>query len=100
MIKVGGGKYQFPPPRCRLRVRHRRRFLCGKAWRFYVLWFGAAIGNPGNPLHGMSVRKVPMSAERTGGRWVICRYIVKKGRTIYPKNGKCFRFWVDDSKRK
>lgn len=35
-----------------------------------------------------------------GGRWVICRYIRKNGRLIYPKNGKCFRFWVDDSKRK
>ncbi|SFD62960.1 hypothetical protein SAMN04489710_104115 [Paracidovorax konjaci] len=41
-----------------------------------------------------------MPAERTGGRWVVCSYIVKNGRKIYPKNGKCFRFWVDDSKRK
>ena len=41
-----------------------------------------------------------MSAERTGGRWVICRYIIKNGRTIYPKNGKCFRFWVSDTRKK
>jgi hypothetical protein len=36
----------------------------------------------------------------SGGRWVICRCIRKNGRVIYPKNGKFFRFWVDDSKLK
>jgi len=39
-------------------------------------------------------------AKSPGGHWVICRYIVKNGRKIYRKNGGCFRFWVDDSKRK
>lgn len=33
---------------------------------------------------------------RRGGRWVYCRYIRKNGRVIYPKNGKMFRFWVDN----
>ena len=28
--------------------------------------------------------------------WVFCRYITKNGKRIYPKNGKFFRFWVDD----
>lgn len=37
-----------------------------------------------------------MSTARTGGRWIVCSYIVKNGRKIYPKNAKCFRFWVDD----
>lgn len=41
-----------------------------------------------------------MSTGRTGGHWVICRSIRKNGRTIYPKNGKCFRFWVDGSKKR
>ena len=29
-----------------------------------------------------------------GGRWVYARSIRKNGRTIYPKNGRFFRFWV------
>lgn len=28
--------------------------------------------------------------------WVYSRYITKNGVRIYPKNGKVFRFWVDD----
>lgn len=36
----------------------------------------------------------------SGGRWVICRSIRKNGQVIYPKNGKYFRFWVNDSKQK
>ena len=35
---------------------------------------------------------------RTGGRWVYCRYIVRTGRVIYPKNARFFRFWVEDNK--
>jgi hypothetical protein len=35
---------------------------------------------------------------RTGGRWVICRFIRKNGRVIYPKKAKFFRFWVSDKK--
>lgn len=31
-----------------------------------------------------------------GGRWVYTRSIRKNGRVIYPKNGKVFRFWVED----
>lgn len=31
-----------------------------------------------------------------GGRWVYCRYIVRNGRVIYPKNARFFRFWVAD----
>lgn len=30
------------------------------------------------------------------GHWVFARYIRKNGRVIYPKNGKVFRFWVED----
>ena len=43
---------------------------------------------------------MPTPEKSPGGHWVVCRYIRKNGRLIYPKNGKCFRFWVDDSKRK
>lgn len=25
---------------------------------------------------------------------IFCRYIKRKGKTIYPKNGKCFSFLV------
>lgn len=28
--------------------------------------------------------------------WVFSRYITKNGVRIYRKNGKVFRFWVDD----
>lgn len=28
--------------------------------------------------------------------YIYCRYITKNGVRIYPKNGKVFRFWVDD----
>jgi len=30
--------------------------------------------------------------------WVYSRYITKNGVRIYRKNGKVFRFWVDDDK--
>lgn len=29
--------------------------------------------------------------------WVYARYITKNGIRVYPKNGKVFRFWVDDA---
>ena len=25
---------------------------------------------------------------------IFCKYIIKNGKHIYPKNGKCFHFWV------
>lgn len=28
--------------------------------------------------------------------WIYSRYITRNGVRIYPKNGKVFRFWVDD----
>ena len=28
--------------------------------------------------------------------WIFSRYITKNGKRIYSKNGKCFRFWVDN----
>lgn len=31
--------------------------------------------------------------------WVYSRYITRNGVRIYRKNGKCFRFWVDDDKK-
>ena len=30
--------------------------------------------------------------------WVYSRYITKNGVRIYRKDGKVFRFWVDDDK--
>ena len=30
--------------------------------------------------------------------WIYSRYIKKNGVRIYPRNGKVFRFWVDESK--
>lgn len=36
--------------------------------------------------------------EPQGGHWVVCAYIVKNGRVIYPKKSKVFRFWVPDNK--
>lgn len=35
---------------------------------------------------------------RNSGRWVYARYIRRNGRIVYPKNGRVFRFWVDDAK--
>lgn len=34
-----------------------------------------------------------------GRRLVFCAYIVKDGKRIYPKKGKCFRFYVDDERQ-
>jgi len=31
-----------------------------------------------------------------GYKYVFCRYIVKNGKRIYPKNAKCFRILVRD----
>jgi len=28
------------------------------------------------------------------GKLVFCAYIVRKGKVIYPKNAKVFRFWI------
>lgn len=54
---------------------------------------------PGNSFHGRAVMQGDHMTGSKTGRWVYCRYIVKHGRKIYPKKGKCFRFWVDgDSK--
>ena len=30
--------------------------------------------------------------------WKYSRYITRNGKKIYRKNGKVFRFWVDDIK--
>lgn len=30
------------------------------------------------------------------GKLVFCRYIRKNGKTIYPKNGQFFRFWIPE----
>lgn len=32
--------------------------------------------------------------ERAGYELVICRYITRKGKRIYPKTANFFRFWV------
>ena len=32
-----------------------------------------------------------------GKREVFCPYITKNGRRIYPRNGRVFHFWVDDT---
>lgn len=31
-----------------------------------------------------------------GMQEVICRYVVRNGRKIYPRNAKYFHFWVKD----
>ena len=33
-----------------------------------------------------------------GEREVFCRYIVRNGIAIYPKNARFFHFWVKDTK--
>ena len=25
---------------------------------------------------------------------VFCKYVIRNGKRIYPKNGKCFHFWM------
>jgi hypothetical protein len=35
-------------------------------------------------------QKLPVQKE------IFCRYIVRKGKIIYPKNAKFFRFFVND----
>ena len=41
-------------------------------------------------------------AKGPGPGWVLvyCAYVVRNGKRIYPKNGKCFRFWVKADKTK
>ena len=41
-----------------------------------------------------------LQLEEGGRRIVFCAYIVRGGRRIYPKKGKCFRFYVDDDRRR
>ncbi|MGN1369499.1 MAG: hypothetical protein ACI4WX_11565 [Aristaeellaceae bacterium] len=36
--------------------------------------------------------------EHIGKKEIICRYIRKNGRIIYPRNSKFFHFWVDVTK--
>jgi len=33
---------------------------------------------------------------KPGGYWKLihCRYVRRNGKIIYPKNRKCFRFWM------
>ena len=31
--------------------------------------------------------------------WIYSRYITRGGRKIYRKNGKVYRFWVDEHKK-
>lgn len=34
-----------------------------------------------------------------GQVWICCRYIVKNGHKIYPKNGKAFCFWTSPKEK-
>lgn len=34
----------------------------------------------------------------SGDHWIICRYITKSGKRIYPKSGKYFRFRAKNPK--
>ena len=79
-------------------MRHSSSFW-EKASEFYVPMVFAATDDPGNPCYER-VRPMATPDKSPGGRWVVCRSIRKNGRVIYPKNGKCFRFWVDDSKKR
>jgi len=40
-----------------------------------------------------------LHSKEGGRRLVFCAYIVRDGKRIYPKKGKCFRFYVDDERR-
>lgn len=39
-------------------------------------------------------RLMSKSQEGSEKREVYCRYIVKNGKTIYPKSGTCFHFFI------
>lgn len=38
------------------------------------------------------------NAGRPGYTLIVTRYITRKGKRIYPKNGTVFAFWVSDDK--
>jgi hypothetical protein len=38
------------------------------------------------------------NANRQGYKLVFCRFITKKGRRIYPKTARFFRFWAKGKK--
>ncbi len=40
--------------------------------------------------------KYDLPQEEGGKRRVFCAYIVKNGKRVYPRNGRCFSFLVDD----
>jgi hypothetical protein len=42
------------------------------------------------------IPKMDIFDTRPGMVEVICRYITKNGKRIYPKNAKYFHFWVDE----
>lgn len=35
---------------------------------------------------------------RNMAKEIFCRFIRKNGKIIYPKNGKFFHFWIEESK--
>lgn len=41
-----------------------------------------------------------LQSEEGGRRLVFCAYIVRDGKRIYPRRGKCFRFYVDDDRQR
>lgn len=39
-----------------------------------------------------------MKEAPTGKREVFCKFVVRNGKKIYPKNGRVFHFFVTDKK--
>lgn len=39
-----------------------------------------------------------LQQDEGGKRRVFCAYIVKNGKRVYPRNGRCFSFLVDDQR--
>ena len=43
--------------------------------------------------------KSKQQSPKEGQREIFCRFIVRKGKKIYPKNAKFFHFFVNDRKK-
>ena len=42
-----------------------------------------------------SVTDKEQKRDDSGRVLIYCKYIVRNGKRIYPKNASCFRFWVE-----
>lgn len=46
------------------------------------------------------MHKDAVDEDHAGKILIFCRSIVRNGKTIYPRNARFFRFWIDPNKRK